>query len=531
VQRTKRVLPVVVALVAVLIPQVLQGPAVVTAQQLFRVVVAQAEDAEDWDPPVAWNTAPEWIEQNAYDCLVFRNASGSRFEPKLAERWERVSDLVFRFHLRPNVRFHDGTPFTAEDIKYHYERIKHGTREQYIVQPQYQFFSEVLVRTPTTVDFLLPEPNTLILNLTSQTGCGVVSRAYHQRVSRDVMHRNPMGTGPFRLRQWVKGERVVLEANRDYWGGKPEVDEFIFRIIPEPSTRLAELLTGGVDVTYGLNVLDEARIRGNQRLRAVWAPNNRGWMLFPRLRVNERYKGDPELDRRFLTEDPRIREAIELAIDKYRLRDLVQRQGEAFRARLFQPLPEANPALWGRRANLYNPQRARELLQEAGYRGQRLVFHAPEQFAGLPAGDLARAITQMLRDVGLNVDLRLLDTNTFNTQIYFPRRTQELILLNLGGNDNPFFGLSQFHTRIGWSPGGYGGASPRLDRLIDCAFQDVRDDARRLRCYHQASEIIADERFVIGLFQTYNLWGIRQDISYTPRMDNYILGEDFKRRR
>jgi peptide/nickel transport system substrate-binding protein len=529
--RVTRLLIVAAVLIAVMIPSVWPGRPTVVGQQPFRVVVAQAEDAEDWDPPVAWNTPPEWIEQNAYDCLLFRSPSGSAFEAKLAERWEQVSDLVFRFHLRPGVRFHDGSPFTAEDIKYHYERIKNGTREQYIVQPQYQFFNEVIVRNPTTVDFVLPEPNTLILNLTSQTGCGIVSRAYHQRVSRDVMHRNPMGTGPFRLRQWVKGERVVLEANREYWAGKPDVDEFTFRIIPEPSTRLAELLTGGVDVTYGLNMLDEARIAANQRLRALWAPNNRGWMLFPRLRVNERYKGDPELDRKFLTEDARIREAIELAIDKYRLRDLVQRQGEAFRARLFQPLPEANPALWGRRANLYNPQRARELLQEAGYTGQRLVFHAPEQFAGLPAGDLARAITQMLRAVGLNVDLRLLDANTFNTQIYFPRRTQELILLNLGGNDNPFFGLSQFHTRIGWSPGGYGGASLRLDRLIDCAFRDVRDNARRLRCYHQAGEIIADERFVIGLFQSYNLWGIRQDIDYTPRMDNYILGNEFKRRR
>lgn len=500
-------------------------------QQPFRVVVAQAEDAEDFDPPVAWNTPPEWIEQNAYDCLVFRNRDGSTFEPKLALRWEQVSDLVIRFHLRRNVRFQDGTPFGAEDVKFHYERIRNGTREQYIVQPQYQFFSEVVVRDPFTVDFVQENPNTLVLNLVSQTGCGIVSRAHFQRVSRDVMHRNPMGTGPFRLRQWVKGERVIYEANREYWGGKPEVDEFIFRVIPEPSTRLAELLTGGVDLTFGLNVLDEARIRGNPRLRAFWAPNNRGWMLFPRIRVNDRYKGDRELDRKFLTEDPRIREAIERAIDKYKLRDLVQKGGEAFRGRLFQPLPEANPALWGREANLFNPDRARALLREAGYRNERLVFHAPELFAGLPAGDLARAITQMLRAVGFNVDLRLLDANTFNTQVYFPRRTQELILLNLGGNDNPFFGLSSFHTRIGWTPSGYGGASPQLDRLIDCAFQDVRDNARRLRCYHRASEIIANERFVIGLFQTYQLWGVNRELDYTPRIDNFILGTDFKRAR
>lgn len=214
-------------------------------QQPFRVVVAQGEDAEDWDPPVAWNTAPEWIEQNAYDCVVFRKPDGSGFNPKAAVRWEQISDLVTRFHLRANVRFHDGTPFSAEDVKFHYERIKSGTREQYILQPEYQFFSEIVVRDPQTFDVVDDAPNTLTPYLMSNTGCGIVSKAYFQRTSRDVMHRNPMGTGPFRLRKWVKGERVVLEANRDYWGGKPEVDELNFRIIPEASTRLAELLTGG----------------------------------------------------------------------------------------------------------------------------------------------------------------------------------------------------------------------------------------------------------------------------------------------
>lgn len=504
----------------------LQGPGAV-AQQPFRVVVAQAIDAEDWDPPVGWQTPAEWIELNAYDCLLFRNADHSDFVPGLATRWERVGDLTMRFHLRRNVRFQDGTPFTAEDVKFHYERIQAGPRERYIVQPQYQFFSEIVARDPFTIDVVTSTPNTLVLDLMSQTGCGVVSRAYFQRTNRDVLHRSPMGTGPYRLREWVKGERVVLEANRDYWGGKPDVDELVFRIIPEPSTRVAELLTSGVDVTFGLVQQEEARIKARSNLRALWAVNDRGWMLFPRIRVNERYKGNQELDRKFVTEDPRIREAIELAVDKYKLRDLIQPGGDAFRSRLFAPIPEANPDLWGRRANLYNTQRARELMAEAGYtQSQRLVFHASDLF---PSGDMARAVAQMLRQVGFNIDLRLLDENTFNTQIYFPRRTQELILLNLGGNTKPFFGLFSFHTSQSWSPSGYGGGKIELDRLIDCAFQDVRDNARRIRCFHRANQVIADERYVIGLAQTQQLWGVNSRLRYTPRIDNHIFGVDFKR--
>lgn len=509
----------------ILILAALQGGAV--AQQPLRVVVAQDRDAEDWDPPVGWQTESEWIEMNAYDCLLFRNATHADYVAGLATRWERVGDLTMRFHLRRNVRFHDGSPFTADDVKFHYDRIKAGPRERYIVQPQYLFFSEIVVRDPFTVDVVTEAPNTLLLDLMSQTGCGIVSRAYFQRTSRDVLHRAPMGTGPYRLREWVKGERVVLEANRDYWAGKPDVDELIFRIIPEASTRVAELLTSGVDITYKMVQQEEARIKARSNLSAVWGVIDRGYMLFPRIQVNPRYRGTPELDRKFVTDDARVREAIELAIDKYKLRDLIQPGGEAFRSRLFAPTPEANPDLWGRKANLYSPQRARELLAEAGYNSsQRLVMHAHDQF---PSGDLARAIAQMLRQVGLNIDLRVLDLNTFNTTIYFPRRTQDLILLDLGGNTKPFFGLFSFHTQQALGAAGYGGGKVQLDRLIDCAFQDVRDNDRRIRCYHRANQVIADERYVIGLIQTQQLWGISTRLRYTPRIDNHIFGAEFKR--
>jgi peptide/nickel transport system substrate-binding protein len=503
---------------------------VVPAQQSLRATIATDTDVKSWDPPVDWTTEHYWILHNLYDPLVFRGPNHSTFEPKLAERWERLNDLTVRFHLRRNAKFHDGTDVTAEDVRHHFLRIKEGTRQQYIVQPEWQFFTDVVVRDRWTLDVMLPGPDSNILDLVAKTSGGVVSKAYVERVGLEGVHRAPLGSGPYKLKEWVRGERVLLEANSAHWGGKPEVDELGFRIIPEPSTRLAELLTGGVDMAFGLVERDEARITSRPNLRAQWAPTDRGWMLFTRERVNERYKGDPELDRKFATEDPRVRRAIELAINKYVLRDLVQKGGEAFRARLFQPIPEANPALWGRRANLYDPAAAQTLLREAGYKNgePKLVFHASDHF---PSGDVARAIAAMLRRVGFTVDLRLSDRNTFNTQVYFPRRTQELILLLLGGNTKPFFGLFSFHTKQAWAPSGYGGGRTDLDRLIDCAFHDVRENQRRLRCYHRAQEIIADERYVIGLFQESQLWGINTRFQYTPRFDSYLLGAEMKRGR
>lgn len=521
-----------IALAAVIVSMLASG--VARGQQPtagpFRVVVAQAEDVASWDPPQDWNTAPHWIMSNAYDCLLFRTRSGDNFMPKLAERWERINDLTMRFHLRRNVKFHDGSDFTAEDVRYHYMRIRDGSREQYIVQPQYQFFSDIVIRDRFTIDVVTPGADTLLLDKMSQTACWIVSRNYVERVTPGGVHRRPMGTGPFKLKEAVRGEYIQFEANSDYWGGRPEVSEFVFRIVPEPSTRVAELMTGGVDLTYGLVAQDEARIRSRQNLRAFWAANDRGWMLFPRVKTNERYKGDRNLDRKFTTEDPRVRRAIELAIDKIALRNIVASRGEAYRARLFQPLPEANPALWGDRANLYDWPAASQLLREAGFApGQaKLTFHAAEAW---PSGDIARAIAQMLRRAGFNVDLKIMDLANFNTEIYFPRKNQELILLNLGGNFNPFFGTFSFHTRTALSPSGYGGGRVDIDRLIECGWQDVRNDQRRIGCYHRAQELIADERYVIGLFQTFNLWGANNRLQYAPRVDNYIFGTDITRAR
>ncbi|MEX2355778.1 MAG: ABC transporter substrate-binding protein [Thermaerobacterales bacterium] len=494
----------------------------------FKVVVAQAADAASWDPPQDWNTAPEWLISNAYDCLLFKSPDSGSFEPKLATSWEQIDDLTFRVHLREGVKFHDGTELTAEDVKFHYERIAEGPRELYIVTDQYKFFDEIVIHDDYTFDFVTPAPDSLLLQKLSQTACGIVSKDYVEEVGPDGVHREPMGTGAYKLVEWVRGEHVTFEANEDWWGGKPDVDEFEFRIIEEASTRVAELLTGGVDLTYGILPQDEDRLNAKDNLSTVWSPTDRGYQLYTRIEVHPDYVGDPELDREFATFDPRVREAIELAIDKYALRDIAGGEGEAFRARLFKPLPEAHPDLYGPQANLYDPDRARAILQEAGYGDGEptLVFHAS---AAWPGEDIALAVGDMLEQVGFNVDLRILDTTTFNQEIYFPRRTQELVLLGLGGQMNPFFALFSF--RCVQTAGNYGYCNEELDPLIESAWEEVHDDARRYEMYQEASYIIAEDRPVIGLFQTSQLWGINDRIEYTPRTDNHIFGAEIKRAR
>ncbi len=501
-----------------------------------RVVVAQAQGVGSWDPPQDWLTAPEWLIQNAYDSIMVRSGDGSEFLPELAREWEHIDDYTFRLYLQEGVRFHDGTELTAEDVKFHWERVREGTRELYIVAGQYDWYEDIVIHDDYTLDFITEEPSSIILFHFRATGSGIVSKAYVEEVGPEGVHSSPMGSGPWKLKDWVRDEHVLFEANEDYWGGRPDFDELEFRIIPEASTRVAELLTEGVDIIYDIHPEDEQRVDAEDHLTTKYVNIDRGLFMHPRFGPHPNYPDDPELTREFTTEDPRVREAIEKALDKYALRDIAGGEGEAYRMRMFEPLPEANPALFGPEACLYDPERARELLSEAGYGpGEcKVVIHAPED---APHGDVAQVVRAMLEEVGFDVDLRLMDGSTFRSEIQAPRKAQELYFHAAGGNMDPRMAVAQFvpgsdsmiryaqDNLEAWAdPSKY----QRLDELIDVAFTEVHDDDARLRAYHEIGQIVADERLYIGLFQQSTLWGINTRLDYEPRFDNHIRGMDIR---
>ena len=498
-----------------------------------RVVVAQPQGVGSWDPPQCWLTAPEWLIENAYDYLLMKSPDGAEWVPQLATEWEWIDEYTKRFYLRDDVEFHDGTPLTAEDVKFHYRRIIEGTREEYILRAQYEWIDEMIIHDDYTIDFVCQTPDALILWKIAQqnNGAGIVSKAYFEEVGIDGVHRSPMGSGPWIKEEWVRDEHVLFSANEDYWGGRPDFDELEFRIIPEASTRVAELLTGGVDLIYDVMPEDQNRIEDNPGTSTQWQDTGSGYFLAQRRGINPEIEPGHELDRYYTTEDLRIRTAVEKAIDKYALRDFVGGTGEAFRARIFEPLPHAHPDLYGPEACLYDPDRARELIEEAGYEeGEAyLKFHAREDY---PFGDLARVIEDYLTAVGFDVDMTLLDQTTFNQEVYFPIHSEELMLNSLGGQLNPFFALSQYHMpnermmRYGEFEEE---VIEELNPLLEKAWDSRTPREEKYQLYQEASMIIAEQRIATGLFQHSTLWGMSDRIDYTPRFDGDIMGMDIKK--
>ncbi len=513
-----------------------------------RVVIGQESDVRSWDPPQDWISAAEWITQNAYDYLFIRSAEGGEWIPELAYDWEVIDDLTFRFYLEEGVEFHDGTELTAEDVKFHYRRIIEGTRDEYIVTDQYDWIDEIIIHDDYTFDVVAVEPNSLFLWQLAQknTGAGIVSKDYFEEVGLDGVHREPMGTGPWTLKEWVRDEHVLMERNENYWQEDkfPNYEELEYRVIPEASTRVAELLTGGVDIITEVMPEDKDRIDENTGTGTEWVDSERGHMLSVRTGVRSYedypepdFAGDPDVDRTFATEDPRVRKAIEHAIDKYALQTLTGGTGEAYRARgPFKPLPEAQDALYGPDANVYDPEKAEEILRDAGYEPGEptLVMHSSESW---PHGDMSRVIADMLEQVGFDVDLNVMDHSTWQSDVYLPGRTQELNLLSLGGQMNPYFSTNQIHyDNVHSLP-----PDPELDpdfeeqteeinELLEYAWTEVVDDEARIEAYHEATKIAATERYAnfIGLFQTSVLYGISDRVNVEPRHDLELWGYDIE---
>ncbi len=502
--------PLLVAALALLIC----APALAQRQ----IVVAQGEGVENWDPPVGWDSASEWIEMNVYDCLVFPDRETGEMVGWLAESWENLDDTTWRLSLRQGVTFHNGTPFTAEDVKFSIDRIINGSREQFIVFNQWAFVDTVTIIDDYTIEITTDYPDPAFLSEISGTGCGVVSKAYVEEVGDNGLANFGMGTGPFKLVDYDRDQHVILEANEDYWGGKPEIDRLVFRVIPEPSTRIAELLTGGVDIAPGILPQDLPRIEADPRLQVVQYLTDRVYGL------TIAHTPPPGVDA-VATSIPEIREAIDYAIDRDELIALAG-GGVPTLTRLTPPLPcwdTVDPPLYN--VNPYDPERARQILEEIGYPdvpgGPVITLHGTfGQY--IAQREIAETIATMLEDVGFEVDLDIREFSTFRETVY-RGNNEELMLQSLGNIiTDPWIYILNYDSRFGGRTITRGRFSNLELDVWAAAANVAMDPALRCRILNEYAHKVVDFRPTIELFQMADSMAMPANVSWTPPPDGNL---------
>ncbi|MFQ6042267.1 MAG: ABC transporter substrate-binding protein, partial [Candidatus Poribacteria bacterium] len=299
--------------------------------------------------------------ESIYDALVQYKQDSAEIEPALAESWETSEDgLVWTFHLRRGVKFHDGTDFNADAVLFSYDRQRDENHPFHNVGKTWVYWNDLgmndIIESIEAVDeftvrITLKRPYAPFINVMAIPPFDIVSPTAVKKW-REEFTSHPVGTGPFKFVSWARNDRIVLEANENYWGGKPGVQRLIFRTIPESSVRLLELQKGNIHIMEFPNPDELEIIRNDKNLKLLEVAGvNIGYvaMNFNRKPFDNR----------------KVRLAVNHAINKQSIVDNLY-MGLGIVAK--NPIP---PTVWGYDNSIedfaYNPELARQLLKEAGY--------------------------------------------------------------------------------------------------------------------------------------------------------------------
>lgn len=451
-----------------------------------KLILARTQDVVGLDPHTATAHASHRVFELVYNRLVGLDKDLLPI-PELAQSWVISEDgKEYTFYLRQNVKFHNGANFTSADVKASIERIldeKTGSPvRSYFVEIQ-----EIITPDPHIVVFKLKRPLASMLIYFSLPNASIISK---DLVNADLNKpENVIGTGPFKLIEWVPDQYMRLKKNEAYFEeGKPYLDEIEIRIIPEESSIVAALRTGEVHFALIENPVTAITIRGIPGVQLSAIPSLRYHLVF----INTS---------RGPLNDVRVRQAISLAIDRQTLID-VAAMGEGV---VCGPIPPSNPywavpvtELFGYKRDV---EQAKLLLKEAGYpNGFKVKLMAP---IGEPATAIAEAqfIKAQLREIGIEVEVEPVEFGVYIDR-WLKADLDMCMGVNAGAPDPDFYLYRYFHSTgplqfvIGyWN-------NPRLDLLLDQGRQEV-DLAKRRAIYAEAQKILAQEVPFIWLFSGY----------------------------
>ena len=451
--------PLRFALVLFAATVVAPAPAALAAEGTMKWGVHVSLTPAFFDPADGTGTAlPLMVWYAVHDALV-RPLPGARVGAALAQSWSQSPDgLTYEFVLRKGVKFQNGDPVTAEDVKFSFERYRGASASLLKAK-----VAAVEIVDPLRVRFRLkqPWPDFMTFYGTPATGAAwIVPKKYVEKVGDEGFKRAPVGAGPYRLVSFKPGVELVLEAYEGYWRKAPAIKTLVFKVIPDDATRLAALKTGEVDVAYGIAgaLAEEVRRTPGLALKAAKIPVT-NWMVFA-----------DQLDPKSPWHDRRVRLAANLSVNRVAINNAGY-LGLGTVSSSF--IPHSMEYFWQPPLYPYDPKGARALLAEAGYpNGFDAGELSGETFSGSGIGE---PVVNDLNAVGIRVRLRLLERATYLKQ-WGDKTLRNIILAGSGAPGNAATRLEQYAVTGGlYAYGSY----PEVDGLYNAQANESNPRARR----------------------------------------------------
>lgn len=460
------------------------------------------------------------MSRNLFDGLVNQDAK-QQIQPALALSWTLIDETTWEFKLRPDVKFHDGSAFTAQDVVASIKRVPLAAKNSpSSFAPYVKEIAEVIAIDPLTVQIKTDGPTPLLLNNLSRIA---ILPASQENTTTEEMNKGNgvIGTGPFKFVSWTPDDNIMLARNDAYWGEKAAWDNVTFRIFKNSSARVAAMLSGGVDMIENIPTADTRRLEGSDVVNVVKVTGNR--LMY--LHMDQDREQSPfakGADGKNPLVKPEIRRALSVAINREAIIDRIM-DGQGTPAG--QVVPEGyfgyDPSI---KIDTYDVAKAKELLAQAGYPdGFSLTFHASNDRYPNDS-KVAQAIGQFFSRAGVKTEV-----STLPGSVYFTRASAREFSFIMGGaavetgEASGVLGpiLETYGDNAGQgNRGRY--SNPEFDKTLGEARKTL-DAAEREKLLQKATEIAMHDLGVIPLFFLANSWATKKDISYEGRSDGYTL--------
>jgi peptide/nickel transport system substrate-binding protein len=486
---------------------------------------AAQNDILTMDPHSQNHATTNAILMHAYEGLT-RYTAKYEVEPALATKWTFISPTQVRFELRKGVKFHDGSPFTADDVVFSFGRIKQpqGTMQIYVTG-----ISDVKKIDEHTVDLILSAPNPILLR--NIIDFRMMSKAWAEKnkttnvqdykaKEENFASRNVMGTGSFRILSWQPEQRIMMARN-DLWWDKPagNVQQVVYTPIKSDPTRVAALLAGDVDMLTDIPTQDVARLRSDAKLKIVDGPEVRTIYLAPDVGSAELKHSNIKGKNPFA--DKRVRQALSMTIDRQAIKRNIMRDMSIPAGIMVAPGVNGNSPDIDVPAKV-DVEAAKKLLADAGYPdGFEVRMNCPNN-RYVNDEEICQAVLAMWARIGVKATLMAENMATFSQR--FQNFDSSLYLLGWGVAtfDAQYTIQSLVRTRTTGADGNFNFSrisDPKIDQLTD-AMKSEMDVAKRNAMIREALVRIKDEVLLIPLHHQMRPWAMKAGVSTVHRSDD-----------